>query len=229
MQIRFAWIPTIEFEKVFSLIGKLTDKNQSVSISFDFSRIDYINGLVRLTLFSISISLIAFILGNVARFLVLTLRLDIIFPDLLKFKNEWFYILSGRDLLFSPDKSDRALYRSKLFIIRLNFLCEIGDAVVLYHGTIYDYKLKNDSLEYISIYNIQREIVSFQPKEIPQIVTQEDRTSKPINSSNINTTEGNAALDSDKSQFENSKQEIAPSHCMVFKFQDIKNLNVSYI
>ena len=80
---------------------------------------------------------------------ILKFKLDVK-KDWLNFKNEWFYVLTGRKIKFKKSLFPNGHY------VQVHLLCEVGGTVVIYKGTAYDYKLKDQELEYLYLTLVQR-------------------------------------------------------------------------
>jgi len=157
--------------------------------------------IIFIIIFSITSS---FFLGRFLHSKIIAKRLDLKW-DFLRFKNKWFYILNGRDYLVTDVFPDG--FYSEVFL-----LCEIGNSIILYKGSLESYKLKDESLEYICLQGVYRTGIT---------EWENDRTIK----ADVKT------VDSDLLKLINTNPPFyhLDNGTTIFNAAEIKNIHVRYI
>lgn len=75
-------------------------------------------------------------------------KLDTLSP-VFRFSNPWVYVLTGR-------RSEKYTILYKDFIMETHLMCDINKSIVLYKGMVSDYKLKDDTLDYLCLTKLER-------------------------------------------------------------------------
>lgn len=176
--------------------------------------------------YAIFLDFIAYFGGWILRGLIMRLRIDILIPRL-RYKNDWYYLLSGRG-------------KAKNVATIVDFLCEINGDVVLYKGTVLDYGFKADTLEYISLTSVRRTAI--------KVWESEEKSYSSIDNAKVTIT-GKIDDNKDLSYLAEIPKahltatwlkpndptvQVTPkfynptSSIMIFKFSEIKNININY-
>lgn len=124
-------------------IGELYDKVISEHKSLNSSQV------FALLTYSLISCLSGLWLGNYTREKIIESGWDVRYK-ILRFSNDWFYMLSGRDLAYVWDAN--GIKELKKISTTIDVLCVIDHSPIIYSGYVLDYNLKKDgSLEFIRI------------------------------------------------------------------------------
>lgn len=112
------------------------------------------NEVLQMLVYSLVSCVFGIWLGNYTREKVIELGLDVQY-SILRFSNDWFYMLSGRDKAFERSKDGIKIVKKISTIV--DVLCVIDHSPIIFSGYLLDYNLKKDgSLEFIRITDATR-------------------------------------------------------------------------
>lgn len=112
------------------------NKNEDINIIFK----NIHDNIKEILYYISSLTIIAIILGNLARIIVRSLSLDI-YIRILRFPNRWHYLFTGEYL----DIERGWKYHNKIDAIFVDVLMEVGDEKIIYSGLLEDYYLSKTS------------------------------------------------------------------------------------
>lgn len=147
------------------LIGNYTDISADEFILIKGS-------ISRFLLYNVLILGFSYGLGTLVRYLITTWKLDLTVP-MFRFKNEWYYVLSGKYLDFPSVPGEAA----EIELVFVDVLVETKESTVLYCGVLDDFILsKEQDLERIYLSNVYRRKLSDDVKgERPDSKSADDR------------------------------------------------------
>lgn len=150
--------------------------------------------------------LIPVVVATVLRFVVFQYNLDQRF-DLLKFSNEWYYLLSGRVLQRSSNPIPSVDTETEADLILIHALVETKEQSVVYNGFLWEYELTetNDGLDRIVLFEVSRRDMA---KLILPLDT--DDTAK-------------------RELFELTESREIDEDLLILPFTQIKNLTITYV
>lgn len=199
----------IDMERIGML---LIGKGSEVYVQESFSKIaKHYNYIVS---YNIGITIIAGASGFIVKALIRNLKLDR-WIKILRFQNEWHYILSSEILEFPKVKRKSPYNRSgkTLSAVWVDALVDLGEKEggTLYSGILEDYKLSKDGgLELIYLTHAYRRFI-------------ED---DPLADSTDQNTRSTFSLFGKKEN--EDPYYYMPEHYFILKYEEIKNLNVFY-
>lgn len=163
-----------------------------------------------IVLYNLGVTLVAGACGLIVKIIVRNMKLDRKIK-ILRFQNEWHYILSSEILDF-PNVKRKSPYRKegkKLSAVWVDALVDLGgkEGGALYSGILEDYKLSKDGgLELIYLTHANRRFIA------------DDQLAD--------------SMKEDKPSRDDKKDEdpyyYMPEHYFILKYSEIKNLNVFY-
>lgn len=147
--------------------------------------------------FSVYTTVAAWGLGILFGAVIVGIRLDVLSPQF-RFKNDWYYLLTGK----SARKKGKKLKR-----VQIEFMYETNSSLIIYQGTVENYKFKLGTLDYIQLSSVYRTSITQWEKPIDPQKNKQD-----IDEANC------------QPRFYN----ISPEDTVVFKMEDMKNIKLNY-
>lgn len=130
----FGVLPDINFKIILQIIsGHLLDENEQSKNILDnlYSNIHWIISYFFL------IILLAGGLGKLMNYLVWKLEMDLKFPSLFKFGNQWLYYLTGRGSQKTKKKENKEI------IPIVDAMADLGEKTRLYRGVLFNFNTDN--------------------------------------------------------------------------------------
>ena len=158
--------------------------------------------VICIAIFSLFCDALAVILGLWSRRFILDRELDLKY-DLFRFKNEWFYITTGRS---KPGVRHNSA--------EVHLLHEIGNSEVLYRGVVENYTLKDEHLEFLHLTNVYRTGFISWEQHYGAIETSENGEPIKWTKKDLNVNPSFYPLTQDAT--------------LIFKASEIKNLHINY-
>jgi len=147
---------TFNYYILISLLSGIEDTDHLKEVS-DFVKMN----IGEIVLYNFSLWGVALGLGQLTRLVVRKVKLDRKFT-ILRFQNEWHYILSGEMLDF-PNVEGQA---RKIDAIALDVLVDSADGVILYSGILQNYVLSRlGGLELINMREVTRKFIKLDTKK----------------------------------------------------------------
>ncbi|MBK7967504.1 MAG: hypothetical protein IPK08_00515 [Bacteroidetes bacterium] len=144
----------IYYPDVFKILGLEADKDKYDSID---------SHPIRFGCYFLIVCIFAFTIGRLLQYCVVKWKIDIKVRSL-RFKNSWYYHLTGIVCQFEDNK----IKPKDVVLTEIHILINVGDANVVYRGIVADYKLDGDDLDYIVLTDVTRRrlVVDFGGNEI---------------------------------------------------------------
>ncbi len=202
-------IPSLIFQTIWYFAAPIFGYKVDLKVLFDIlTNNPHADSVQKIEIFSLQILcynltmyLAALSLGYLSRKGVRYFKLDRKYK-ILRFKNEWHYLLKGEIFDF-PDAEFDLITDSveDIEFVFVDVIIELGGSSILYDGVLVDYSLsKNGGIESITLKNVQRRALT------------DDCKIKKDGSKKSNAT----------------KYYPIDGHLVLFKYEEIKNLNFTY-